>query len=236
MRKFYPIGVLIIAMVCFQIGAALAKGLFPIIGAAGGTALRLGFAAIVLAVVFRPWRLRPTKSQARVIVLYGLAMGCMNFFFYQSLRSIPLGLTVALEFTGPLSVALAASRRPLDFAWILMAAAGIWELFAAALWCCAIARIGCFVWSRGGALAGHSTSCLVEKPAVRTAAQTTALGTLGCSRRIGARRNCAKRHDVADTCAAADRFCGGDAVERNTLFARNVRNAAAACAHAGRAG
>ena len=116
------------AMVCFQIGAALAKGLFPLVGAAGGTALRLGLAAIVLAVVFRPWRLRLTKPQWQVIVLYGLAMGCMNFFFYQSLRSIPLGLTVALEFTGPLAVALAASRRPLDFVWILMAAIGLWAL------------------------------------------------------------------------------------------------------------
>jgi inner membrane transporter RhtA len=57
--------------------------------------------------------------------MYGLSMGCMNFFFYLSLRSIPLGIAVALEFAGPLTLAMAASRRAIDFVWILMAALGL---------------------------------------------------------------------------------------------------------------
>ena len=123
-----PIAVLIAAMVCFQAGAAMAKGLFPLVGAAGTAALRLALSSIMLFIVWRPWRLRLRAHEARVIVIYGLALGCMNFFFYLSLRSIPLGIAVALEFTGPLALAMAASRRALDFVWVLIAALGLLAL------------------------------------------------------------------------------------------------------------
>jgi len=123
-----PIAVLIVAMVCFQLGAVVAKGLFPAVGAAGAVALRMALASLMLLAVWRPWRLRPRPREARVIVAYGLAMGCMNFFFYLSLSSIPLGIAVALEFAGPLALAMAASRRAVDFLWILMAALGLLAL------------------------------------------------------------------------------------------------------------
>jgi inner membrane transporter RhtA len=120
-----PVAVLIVAMFCFQIGAVLAKQLFPIVGALGTTALRLGLASLMLLAVWRPWRVRPNAREARTIVMYGLAMGWMNLFFYLSLNRIPLGIAVALEFTGPLAVAIATSRRAIDFAWIALAAAGL---------------------------------------------------------------------------------------------------------------
>ncbi|HEV7614502.1 MAG TPA: EamA family transporter [Steroidobacteraceae bacterium] len=123
-----PIAVLIAAMFCFQLGAVMAKGLFPMVGAAGTTALRMALASFMLLAVWRPWRMRPTPREIRVIVMYGLALGCMNFCFYLSLNSIPLGIAVALEFAGPLALAMAASRRPIDFAWILMAALGLLAL------------------------------------------------------------------------------------------------------------
>lgn len=123
-----PISVLIVAMVCFQVGAALAKLLFPVVGAAGAVALRLGLASVMLILVWRPWRMRPSIREARTIVVYGVAMGLMNFFFYLSLERIPLGITVALEFTGPLAVAMAASRRPIDFLWIALAVLGLLAL------------------------------------------------------------------------------------------------------------
>jgi inner membrane transporter RhtA len=123
-----PIAVLIAAMFCFQLGAVIAKGLFPIVGAPGTAALRMALAAVILLAVWRPWRLRPGPRELRVIVYYGLALGCMNFCFYLALSSIPLGIAVALEFAGPLALAMAASRRPIDFLWILMAALGLLAL------------------------------------------------------------------------------------------------------------
>ena len=112
-------------MVCFQLGATLAKGLFPMVGAGGTAALRLSIAALILLAVWRPWHIRFTRRQLSIVIVYGVAMGWMNFFFYLALSYIPLGITMALEFTGPLGVALFASRRPIDFLWILLAALGL---------------------------------------------------------------------------------------------------------------
>ena len=112
-------------MVSGQCGAALVKELFPVVGVAGATALRLTLASLMLAIVWRPWRLVPTARAMRSILIYGAAMGLMNFLFYSSLERIPLGIAVALEFTGPLAVAIAASHRAVDFLWIVLAAAGI---------------------------------------------------------------------------------------------------------------
>ena len=115
-------------MIFTQTGASFAKGLFPLVGAAGATTLRLTLAAIVLVIVFRPWRKKVTVAQWRAVGLYGVAMGAMNLFFYAALATIPLGVAVALEFTGPLAVALAGSRKPLDFFWIVLAVMGLISL------------------------------------------------------------------------------------------------------------
>ncbi|HEY2462522.1 MAG TPA: EamA family transporter [Steroidobacteraceae bacterium] len=120
-----PIAALLVAMLCFLLGATLAKSLFPIVGAGGTAALRLGIAAAILLLVWRPWHIRLTKPQLRTVIVYGVAMGWMNYLFYLALSYIPLGITMALEFTGPLGVALFASRRPIDFLWIVLAALGL---------------------------------------------------------------------------------------------------------------
>jgi len=114
-----------VAMVSLQGGAALAKSLFPAVGAQGTAALRLLFSALMLLAYFRPWRVRMSPSGWRLVVAHGLALGTMNLLFYMALRTIPLGIAVALEFTGPLAVALLTSRRLTDFVWIVLAAAGI---------------------------------------------------------------------------------------------------------------
>ena len=121
----FPIALLLIAMASIQSGASLAKGMFPIVGAQGTTALRLIFASVLMLLILRPWRARLDASTLRNVIIYGMALGGMNFLFYMSLRSVPLGVAVALEFTGPLTVALLASRRALDFVWIALAVAGL---------------------------------------------------------------------------------------------------------------
>jgi inner membrane transporter RhtA len=120
-----PIAAVLAAMLCFQLGATLAKSLFPIVGAGGTAALRLAIAAAILLAVWRPWHIRSTRQQLRTLIVYGVAMGWMNYFFYLALSYIPLGITMALEFTGPLGIALFASRRPVDFLWIVLAALGL---------------------------------------------------------------------------------------------------------------
>ncbi|MDB5588428.1 MAG: EamA family transporter [Devosia sp.] len=119
-----PVTLIALGMVATQIGASLAKGLFPAVGASGATALRLTLAALVLLALFRPWRHKLDARQWRAVLLYGAAMGAMNLLFYGAIARIPLGIAVALEFTGPLAVALAGSRKPLDFVWIAMALLG----------------------------------------------------------------------------------------------------------------
>ncbi|MGN2252600.1 EamA family transporter [Frateuria sp. GZRe12] len=119
------IGALLISMVSYQCGASLAKHLFPQVGAQGATAYRLGLSALILLLWRRPWRRANGKRDWLALWGYGLSMGAMNLVFYMSLRTIPLGIAVALEFTGPLALALAGSRRAVDFVWIALVIAGL---------------------------------------------------------------------------------------------------------------
>src|SRR5687767_2340644 len=91
---------LVAAMFSIQSGAALAKGLFPVVGAQGATAYRLAIAALILCAVFRPWRRRLTRRELLPVLAYGVSLGTMNSIFYLSIERIPLGIAVALEFTG----------------------------------------------------------------------------------------------------------------------------------------
>lgn len=123
-----PVAVILIAMLSIQSGASLAKSLFPVVGAPGVTALRIALGTLILVVIFKPWRLRFKKEQRLPLLFYGLALGGMNYMFYLSIQTIPLGIAVALEFTGPLAVALFSSRRPVDFIWVILAVLGLWFL------------------------------------------------------------------------------------------------------------
>ncbi len=119
-------GALVLSMVSLQVGAAFAKHLFETIGPIATTGLRSGFAALVLGLLWRPWRgARLERRQWLVVVLYGLVLGGMNLCFYNSLKFLPLGIAVAVEFTGPFCLALISSRRLLDFLWLGLAVAGL---------------------------------------------------------------------------------------------------------------
>ena len=128
MPRWLPIVLLFISMISIQGGAALAKTLFPLVGPQGVTAIRLGLGTLILVIIFKPWRLRFQPQQRVPLLFYGLALGSMNYLFYLSLKTIPLGVAVALEFTGPLAVALFTSRRAVDFIWVILAVVGLWFL------------------------------------------------------------------------------------------------------------
>lgn len=128
MPVWLPIVILLIAMTSIQGGASLAKSLFPLVGAPGVTAIRLALGTLILVAVFKPWRLRFKAEQRLPLLLYGLSLGAMNYLFYLSIQTIPLGIAVALEFTGPLAVALFSSRRATDFIWVVLAVTGLWFL------------------------------------------------------------------------------------------------------------
>ncbi len=113
------------SIVSVQCGAALATSLFDSVGAAGAVFLRAGFGAAVLLALTRGAPLRSQEWRHRDVVLLGVAVAAVNFFFYAALERLPLGITVTLEFVGPLGVAVFGSRRRRDILWALLAAAGI---------------------------------------------------------------------------------------------------------------
>ncbi len=108
-----------------QFGAGVAVTLFDRLGPAGTVLLRLALAALILVAIWRPDARRLTGSQRRLVLAFGFTLGAMNWCFYEAIDRIPLGIAVTLEFIGPLGVAVAGSRRPLDGLWVVLAGAGV---------------------------------------------------------------------------------------------------------------
>lgn len=120
-----PVYAVLLAIISVQCGAAIAKTLFPAIGAAGTASIRIGVSAIILLIAYRPNLKAITPQQWKIVVPYGLSLGAMNLIFYLAIERIPIGLAVTLEFIGPLLVAIIGSKRLVDYCWVLLAAAGI---------------------------------------------------------------------------------------------------------------
>lgn len=125
LRAALPYVCLVGAMVSLCAGTSFAKTLFPLVGAQGTSAYRVGFSALILCLIWRPWRMPMTRKDLIAVVWYGAVMGVMNLCFYMALRTIPLGLAIAIEFTGPLSLAMIHARKPIHFFWIALAVAGL---------------------------------------------------------------------------------------------------------------
>lgn len=113
------------SVVALGVGTSFAKQLFPVVGSLGTTALRVGFSALLLLLIWRPWRKPLSRAEVMSLIRYGVALGCMNLMFYQSLKTIPFGVAVAIEFSGPLTLAVITSRQRIDFLWIALAIAGL---------------------------------------------------------------------------------------------------------------
>ena len=121
-----PAPLLVLASIAsVQVGSAIAKTLFDDLGAAGATLLRVGLAALLLLAVVRPRVRTWTRRSWQAAALLGGAMAGMNLVFYLSLRTVPLGVAVTVEFVGPLLLALVQTRRLLDLVWALLAAGGV---------------------------------------------------------------------------------------------------------------
>ena len=121
-----PSGALVVAAIAsVQFGASLAVQLFASVGPGGAVLLRLTAASVVLMAVSRPTLRGRALRQLPLAAVFGLVLAGMNFSFYSAIHRIPLGIAVALEFVGPLAVAVSGSRRPIDLVWVGLAVAGI---------------------------------------------------------------------------------------------------------------
>ena len=121
-------GLVLLAIVAIQLGAAIATHLFPILGAEGTVAFRIILAAVLLCIITRgklPSLVSAFTAHWRLLLPFGLCIAAMNMFFYKAIALIPLGVAVALEFIGPLSVAALSSRKWSHFGWVTLASIGI---------------------------------------------------------------------------------------------------------------
>lgn len=121
----WPVGALLGSLISLSIGTSFAKSLFPAVGAEGTTLYRLVFATLMLMTFWRPWRRRWVWADALPLSLYGVNLGVMNLLFYSAIKTIPFGLAIAIEFTGPLTVALWHSRKASDWLWVTLAVLGL---------------------------------------------------------------------------------------------------------------
>jgi inner membrane transporter RhtA len=164
-------------MASVQMGASIAKTMFPAVGPIGMVAVRIGLGTLVLCLLLRPWRARVNRSNWRPLAVYGVTLGVMNMFYYLSLNRVPLGIAVAIEFTGPLAVAVFSSRRIVDFCWIVLAAAGLLMLLP-------IAHVGVGIDPLGAVFALAAGACwaiyiiIGQKAGADHGTQTVALGSL----------------------------------------------------------
>jgi inner membrane transporter RhtA len=166
-----PVPAVLLAIVSVQGGAAIAKRLFPVFGATGTAGIRIGLSAAMLMLLFRPPVRALSAKQWRLVVAYGLVLAAMNLIFYRALERIPLGLAVTLEFLGPLTLAIAGSRRALDFVWVALAAAGIvliapWSGSGVDLMGASFAILAGACWAAYIVLGGRVSRVLPGGPAV----------------------------------------------------------------------
>jgi len=120
------------SMLSVQVGTALSKPVFPMLGAAGTAWMRLVCAGAFLLVAARP-RLRGRHwRDLGAAAALGVASAGLTVCFFEAVARIPMGVASTVEFLGPLAVAVAASRRRLDIVWSLCAAGGVLAMSSAA--------------------------------------------------------------------------------------------------------
>jgi inner membrane transporter RhtA len=175
--RVWPIALLLLAMASFQGGAAIAKTVFPLVGPIGMVTVRIVLGTAILAITLRPWRIRIAPSSRDALLLYGLSLGVMNLCFYTALSRIPLGIAVAVEFSGPLAVAVFTSHRAVDFCWVVLATAGLLLLLPIAHLGGGIDPVG-ILYALGGGTCWAFYIIFGQKAGADHGAQTVALGSV----------------------------------------------------------
>lgn len=115
----------LIGIVSVQFGAGVAKTLFDDVSPTAIVWLRLTTSTLVLLALARPRPTGRSRADWGTVLVFGAALGTMNWAIYQSFARIPLGAAVTIEFVGPLLLAVAGSRRARDLAWVALAGAGV---------------------------------------------------------------------------------------------------------------
>ncbi|MDY0908178.1 EamA family transporter [Microbacterium sp. CFBP9034] len=115
----------VVGLVCQEIGASLAVLLFPTVGPLGMVMLRLVFSAVILLAIARPTLRGHSRSDWTGVVWFGAVLALMNGLFYLALERLPLGVTVTIEVLGPLTLSIVASRRASSWLWALLALVGV---------------------------------------------------------------------------------------------------------------
>lgn len=121
--------ILLIAMISLQSSGSFAKVLFDQFPILTVSAMRLLLGSLVLAIIFKIWQVHFKQVKWKAILSYGLALAGMNMLFYLAINRLPIGIAVAFEFVGPLSVALFHARQKFDFIWVGLAILGLVLLF-----------------------------------------------------------------------------------------------------------
>lgn len=111
--------------VSINLGSALAGVVMPVVGATVVVAVRQIVMTIALLPMYRPKRAELNWARLWPAVALGVVLAVMNLSFYASVHIIGLGLAATIEFLGPLALALAVSRRVLDFVCALAAGLGV---------------------------------------------------------------------------------------------------------------
>lgn len=121
------IGVVLViaATIALPLGASVATQLFPIGGAWGVTTVRLTLASVLLLFLARPTPWRWSSAVWRDVILFGISLSGLNGFFFAAVERIPLGVAVAIEFVGPLALAVILSTNRRDLIWVGMAGIGL---------------------------------------------------------------------------------------------------------------
>jgi inner membrane transporter RhtA len=117
-------GMALVAMLCVQLGVAASVGLFDDVGADGAACLRLVFAGLILLAVVRPRPGMYARANLTAAIALGTVTAAVTLCFMAAVERIPLGTASALEFLGPLGVAVLRGRDAAKL-WPLVAAVGV---------------------------------------------------------------------------------------------------------------